>query len=721
MKQNEVFNNALWVGGEITEQSTMFFLRSEFSVEDVKSAKLYVVGLGYFHCYINGKEVSDDLFLPLATDYEVRPNYPTDEVLTSHRLYVPDFDVKDLLKDGKNEILIHFGGGWYTQKKGRGYGDAKAIWRIFGEDKNGSFDFGSSENDLCANSYVDDYYFQMYERHDLTKTDLDWKKAVPAKPVDTEYLFSDCPADGAVEIIEPTKVKEFDGYTVYACPKNLTGYPVIEVYGEAGEKAKIEFSEEILEDGNINQSFAHGQNFYVVCDGNEHTVKPLFTWYGFRYFAVYGKIRVKHVEFVHTKADVWSEFESDNVCLNWLNETFINTQLCNMHGGIPSDCPHLERRGYTGDGQLACHAVMNTLDAESFYRKWIGDIQDCQDTLTGHVQYTAPYIRSGGGPGGWGCAIVEVPYRFYQHYGDKSVLEDCYPQMLKYFEYLEAHSENGLVVSDKAGEWCLGDWCTPEQIVLPAPFVNNYFYVKSLMQTVEIAKLIGKEADIPMLEERIAQRKKALMLAYFNTFDGNFLGASQGANAFAVDIGIGDKRTYENLVRYYKSVGYLDTGIFGTDVVTRVLFEHGDGELACQLLVSQNGHSFDSMRKRGATTLWEYWANTRRNWGFYDRSHNHPMFGAVVAYLYDYVLGVRCVRKADATSEIEVSPVMTSVVNTLKGSRVIDGTKVSVSYTKENGKLSISVMLSDDRSAQLVWKGEKYALSKGENSFELEI
>ena len=48
------------------------------------------------------------------------------------------------LKEGENVIAIHFGGGWYTQKRGRGFGYPKAIWRIVGEDKNGDFDFVSS-------------------------------------------------------------------------------------------------------------------------------------------------------------------------------------------------------------------------------------------------------------------------------------------------------------------------------------------------------------------------------------------------------------------------------------------------------------------------------------------------------------------------------------------------------------------------------------------------
>ena len=35
--------------------------------------------------------------------------------------------------------------------------------------------------------------------------------------------------------------------------------------------------------------------------------------------------------------------------------------LCNMHTGHPSDCPHLERRGYTGDGQLTAIQLFSHL------------------------------------------------------------------------------------------------------------------------------------------------------------------------------------------------------------------------------------------------------------------------------------------------------------------------------------------------------------------------
>lgn len=722
MKQQEVFSSAKWLGTKDYSNGKLFIIRSRFTVDKVKNATLRVIGLGFFHCYVNGKRVGNDLFLPLSTDFEERENFPVNEVISGHRIYVPEYDITSMLNDGENVIAVHFGGGWYTCEDEVKYGDAKAIWRVFGEDANGGFDFVSSENDKISASFVKEYNFTEYEVHDVTDknvnahtvdfNDEDWGNAVAVRPLDTEYLFTECPSDRVCNTLTAVKLKECAEYSLYDCGKNISGYPVLKLNGNKGEKVRVVFSEELETNGNLNLKFNQDQWIEFICDGTERFVCPLFTWFAFRYFAVYGNAESEKVEVVHTDVKVTSSFVSDNELLNWIHDTYINTQLTNMHAGIPSDCPHLERRGYTGDGQLACHAAMNILDAESFYRKWINDIRDCQDALTGHVQYTAPYTHSGGGPGGWGGAIVEVPYQFYKHYGDTSVLEECYPNMLRYFEYLEAHSQANLVVSDKEGEWCLGDWCTPVSIVLPAPFVNNYFYIKSLGRCIEIAKIIGKNEDIPEFEKRIKERKAAVIAAYFNKWDGNFLGGQQGANAFAVDIGIGDERTYKNTVADYKKLGGYDTGIFGTDILTRVLFENGDGQLAADLILSESVHSFAEMKRRGATTLWEYWPESLR-----DRSHNHPMFGAVTAYIYDYLLGIRAKNGSAAYSEIIISPVIVDGINRVEGHRTFKTGKVSVSYKKTENSIEFEIEIPENQSAEFVFDGKTHMLSVGINKF----
>ena len=727
MDRNTVFGEAKWVAAANASADRFYILRRKFSVKGVKEAKIRVIGFGFFNCYINGERVSDELFLPLNSNFEKRENFPVGEELTAYRCYVSEFDIAPLLKDGENTLTIHFGGGWYTfhTRWEKNYGYPKVIYSITGQDKGGKVECYSSEEDRIGESFVKGYHITTHETIDFTDKnsgalskdfdDSTWENAKLSDEPETEYCFSDCPKDRVCEVLDVRCIKEYSDRKLYDCGKNTSTYPRLKVSAKRGETVKVVFSEE-LKDGELNPTFNHRQVFEFISDGDGGEVIPYFSWFGFRYFEVYGDAEPICVEVVHTDTKVTSSFKSDNELLNWLHDTFINTQLTNMHAGIPSDCPHLERLGYTGDGELACHAAMSVLDAESFYRKWMQDIADCQDKISGHIQYTSPYAYCGGGPGGWGCAIVEVPYQFYKHYGDVSVLKRYYPNMLRYFDFLEEHSTNGLVTSDMEGKWCLGDWCTPIFMILPPPFINNYFYIKSLKRCIEIAKIIGKEEDIKGFEEKIAERKAATSAAYYDKAQGNCVGCQQGSNAFAVEMGLGDERTYSNLVAHYEKLGGYDTGIFGTDIVTRLLFERGNGELAVKLLTSENYHSFSQMKKGGATTIWEYWPGSLR-----DRSHNHPMFGAVVAYLYDYLLGIRQEEHEYGYSKIIIAPVLVESIGKIEGYRALPSGKVGVKYEKKDGKVRFEVEIPDGISAEFVLGDERRTLKAGLSELEFDI
>ena len=761
MHCSEVFGAAQWVCAGAYAHNTAVvadpagtphfpILRSRFTAgATVKKATLRVLGLGFFHCYINGREITEDAFLPLNTDFEPRENYPTEEVLTGHRVYVPEYDVTALVRPGSNLLALHFGGGWYTfndvgdwcdftqnseqyNAPNARFGDPKAIFRLVIEDENGVHEAVSSTADRIGASFVSTYHFTQTERQDYTGWDdacLDadwddssWGFALPAREPDTDYLFCDCPAD-RFEPLAPAACLLRDGNTAcYDAGKNASQVPVLRLTAPAGETVTVLFSEERTPEGapichsspdNNDRRFGWNQSFSVVSDGSGRVVTPAFTWFGFRYFSVKGGAEVLGTRMVHANVAVTADFECDNEDLNWMFKAFVNTQLSNMHAGIPSDCPHIERRGYTGDGQLICHAAMDILDARAFYHKWIADIGDCQDTLTGHVQYTAPYTRCGGGPGGWGCAIVEVPWQYYLHYGDIEPAARLYPQMLRYFDFLEAHSEGKLVTSDKAGQWCLGDWCTPIQVALPAPFVNNYFYIRSLLRTIEIARLTGHEEDIPMLEARVAERRAAVKAAYFNTWDSNFIGGLQGANAFALDMGVGDETTLANMVKYYTADGCYDTGIFGTEIVTRVLFERGEGELAAKLMTARTGNSYAGMRDAGATTLWEYWPE-----GNAVRSLNHPMFGAVAACLFDWLLGI---QGTPGYTSLRIAPVLPSGLNHARGKRVLPTGEVRVAWQKKDGMAEFTITVPEGVPAVLVFGGTEHDLNAGENHITLPL
>lgn len=150
--------------------------------------------------------------------------------------------------------------------------------------------------------------------------------------------------------------------------------------------------------------------------------------------------------------------------------------------------------------------------------------------------------------------------------------------------------------------------------------------------TKEASEAIGESETAAMLEKRIEEKKQAILSAYYSPQTGSFIGDAQGANSFAVDIGLGDERAFNNTKKKYDAADAFDTGIFGTDILTRVLFERGCADTAFRLLTSTGKGSFYNMKKQGATTIWENWDG--------ERSHSHPMFGAVTRYLFSFILGI---------------------------------------------------------------------------------
>lgn len=727
MTHQEMFGKAKWVAPDIACEQP--YIRGSFSAKKTDSAEIIVCGLGFFELYLNGSRVSEDYFVPGWTDYEDHRFKNGGQEITdrfSHRIYCVRYDLSPLVKEGKNVIGAVLGAGWY---KKIGYGDVKLCYSITltGEDENKQTII-SDQNLKWAQSPITASRMLYGETHDYrleipnwSSPDFDdsaWQNVREVPAPESDYLLWDCPPDRAIRQLTPKVVRRFINYTIYDAGENITGWPVIEMTGRKGSKTVARYTEELGKTGLLNSAsytYKHSrkrmQTDVYISSGKTRRVHPRFMWHAFRYFSLTNNAKPLSVTVVHSDVAVTSGFECSNKTLNWLYDAYIRTQLCNMHAGIPSDCPQREGRGYTGDGQLACDAAMLVLDGQKFYKKWLGDIADCQDEKTGHVQYTAPYFPSGGGPGGWGCAIVEVPYTYYLHYGDKDVLKEFFPKMLRYFDYLEAHSEDGLVTSDSPGAWCLGDWCTPDAIKIPAPLVNNYFYIKSIYRVLEIAALIGRNDIRPEMEKRVAQRKAALEKTYYNPETGDFAGDIQGANSFAVDIGLGGEKTFGNIIKKYTKLGMYDTGIFGTDILTRILFERGQGQLAFDLLAGEKAVSFHTMAAAGATTLWEYWCGKK--------SHSHPMFGAVTRYLFYYLLGIRQADGSIGYQNIMIEPVLAEGLDFATGHITTISGKIAVAWQKQQDSVIVTVEIPAGITAEFAYKGERTQLKTGVNSLAL--
>ena len=641
-----IFDDASWVSFHGEKEAVI--ARQDFYIESVKETVLYASGLGFCEIYINGKKISDRLLAPAWTNYvsidSKTMSYPIFDKMTNRILY-EKINVTEFLSEGKNSIVFHIGGGWFCQHECIGelapnYGDLMLCFKIMQGDRQIA---ESDDRVKYTKSYIRKSNIYYGEEHDarignydfsLVDCDVqDWKNAEIIKRPLSVLTEQDCIPDKVIRILKPKCIYSHGDIKLYDIGENVAGYAVIKFHDDTSHSGvcDIRYAENINDDFTLNFDSAgwesRVQKDRFIRDSFKTEFHTRFTWHGARYFEVIGDADVVEYRVTHTDLKQKVNFKSSNETLQWIFDAFIRTQLSNTHGCIPSDCPHRERLGYTGDGQLAAEAVMTCFDAEKMYRKWMQDVADSQDIYTGHVQHTAPFHGGGGGPGGWGGAIVFVPYSFYKFYNDKSFLEKYYQNMLNFLDYMELRSENGLVVREELGGWCLGDWCSPgNKNLIPEPFVNTYFLIKAFKQVIEISDILGKETA--ELKARLESVTNSFKNAYYDEKTGTFCSSLEASDAYAFDIGLGDERTLKAIVDKYEALGEFDTGIFGTDILIRVLCENGCKDLAKKLLTSEKENTFYNMKKHGATTLWENWNG--------EASHSHPMFGAVVQYIIKY-------------------------------------------------------------------------------------
>ena len=633
--------------------------------ERFQSARLEICGLGYFLFYINGKRISDQELMPAMTNYAsvlgCETTYPVWEERSAHRCRYLSFDLLPYLKAGENVLAVRLGNGWYhqTERIAEGkfvFGLPKLWFELTLTDADGRQEWIESDRQTLwhPGGLLKNNLF-LGEVRDLRKepegwqypgADLSgWKPAQPVHAPETLLEEQTCPPDRVIRKLYPILIGEYDGRKIYDCRENIAGRVVLSCLGKKGECITVRHAEELAADGTLDFESAGGsdqlQQDHYICDGRIQTLHPLFCWHGFRYFETEGSCEVLCAEVIHTDVAVTSSFSCSDPVLNWLYEAYIRTQLDNYHGCIPSDCPHRERLGYTGDGQLTAETAMLLLDTKELYRKWYQDILDSQGAETGHIPHTAPFLGGGGGPGGWGCAVYQVPLAWAKIYGDDSLLVQGYDAILRWFDYMDAHSEKGLVVREEEGGWCLGDWCFPaseEKEQLPEAFINTFYYLHGLQEMMQISEKMNNKLPI-RFAEREKNVKNAFLDAYFDPETGDFCEGRAAGNAYGLALGLGDERTKKHLVEKYEALERFDTGIFGTSMLLEQLFSIGAGDLAVRLLTNDSeAASFAHMKRNGATTLWERWDGRE--------SHNHPMFGACVRLLFTQILGIRMMPSA---------------------------------------------------------------------------
>lgn len=604
--------HAKWVTAP-KELAAPIIVRS-FSLRMPQRGEIALSALGFFVLFVNGKRVGNEYFLPSNSlfcrrDFEDLL-YPISDEFT-YRCYYSVYDITPYLREGENTIEIHLGDGWYRQKERIAEGTMKfgdALGTIYAmrlTDDTGEHTILSDGTERSRKSPI--VYSQLFygEIYDATAESGELGVDILSLP-ETKLSPEDSAPDRVIRKITPKLLFSDGNRKLYDAMENISGFATLLVYAARGEKVVVRFAEN-LKEGQLD--FASTGSDYqnpegkpqimedvFIGDGERHEFQPMFVWHAFRYFEVRGAGEAVSVSVVHSDVPKTAAFHSSSAELNWLFDAFLRTQLNNMHGGVPSDCPHRERLGYTGDGQVCAEAAMTLLDGRAFYRKWIRDIFDSQDQVGGHINHTAPFAGGGGGPGGW----------------------------------------------------CLGDWCTLEPTAIPESYVNTCYFIKSLQLMEEFALLLGQNQDRNSFSQLREKAEKSVTEQFYNDATSSFAEGIQGADAFAIFAEIGGEKTLAALVQRYRKLLHFDTGFLATALLCRILFQNHEEDLAYELLITHELGSFPYMMDRDATTLWEDWKGTM--------SHDHPMFGACAVCCIKDLLGIRQTTSSVAYQELVIAP-----------------------------------------------------------------
>lgn len=623
-----------WISPEPTLNAPILF--HDFTVETIDpEAVVHVCGLGFFELYLNGKKVSDEWMNPVRTDYDAityrNLAYPfTGETRKSTQYCT--YRVADFLRPGKNTVALWLGNGWYRQH-GRtvegifDYGDRlKCFLRL----KNGAQIVETTPAWQCMDSPLQRdnlFYGETYDaRISLTAPAKIYpvtEISPPAGRLDPQL----CPPERSIEQIIPTQLSE----KIYDAGRCHSGVVEFSCQGNPGDTVTLTFAERLSPDGDLDVTSTVGyvesdktqiqQDTYILSGAGEESYCPRFVWHTFRYFRVEAPATVKitalKVHTVCTDVPLRAHFACSHAQLNTLHDLCINTHRANTHGCVPMDCPHRERLGYTGDGQATSLALMLHSDARQFYRKWVQDILDAQDLVTGFVPHTAPFHGGGGGPA-WGSAIAIVPWNLYLQYGDRDLLRECFPAIRRWIGYLQAHTEGGLVTHEESGSWCLGDWVMPskypwsephlDEIKIPSELVNTAYFLICMEIYCKIATLLGETPE----ETILAQRKisaDALNRAYLGDC---YATGQQGCDIFPLWLNIVPEdhrdKIISHLIEGIVAREYcFDTGLLGTSLLFPLLARLGRNDIAVKMLLNPQYPSYGYMLQQGATALWETW------------------------------------------------------------------------------------------------------------------
>ena len=653
-------------------------------------ATIYLASRGFFIARLNGVPIGNEWFAPGWSAYHKRIQYRC-------------HDVTELVTSGNNLLTVTLGDGWYRGSNGayghrNQFGDRLALLtELHLEYADGSRQLITSDEQWQAHCegpirYSDPKRGEHYDarRAGHAKKSNDntdgWRniRVLPENP--SGLVSSICPPPIAHEEFTPNILQTPDGSTVLDFGQNIAGVVRFQVSGPAGHTVRLPHGETLDKHGNFTQAnvimdrpgptgFQCVQ--YTLNGDGKESYQPHFTVHGFRYVQLQDwpePVQPENFRAIALYSDLEQNgwFESSRADIN----RFVLNANWSQKGNFldqPTDCPQRERCGWAGDAQVYYQTSSLFMDVQPFFDKWLADLALYQDARGSIASVIPPYFPDSRmskymmyGSAGWGDAAVIIPWRQYRRYGDRKLLQRCWPMMkawvdfqtqqassshwLRAFAKFGANRKHQPYLWDRGYHW--GEWLEPgrsmhlqifKRTLISEPEVATAYFCYS-------ATLLGKAARVLEMEEEatrytaLAEKIRAAYVACF-TDKGRISGKWQARYVRPLALGLLDpdaaKQTAADLAAIVQANDFrINTGFLSTPFLLDVLTEHGYHDVAWKMLTQPECPGWMYQISRGATSIWERWDACDEK-GNPRLSMNHYAYGSAVGWLYSRVAGLR--------------------------------------------------------------------------------
>ncbi len=663
MFETAYLKESKWKGKWITNtedtvsRPSPYFRKNIETKAGLKRATAYVAGLGYHELYVNNKKMGDSFLEPGYTRFDRRVLYVT-------------YDITSNLIEGQNGIGVLLGNGWYNVQSKAVWYFEKAPWRktprllmdVRLEYNDGSVEFIStddswkwSEGPMRFNSlYAGEIYDARLDLGNWASANYDdsnWSPALETNSPGGKISAQVSPSIKVVRNIKPVASHAISsGRYVFDMGENFAGTATLKIKGKNGTKVTMLFGEQVNDDYSVapeiiarhtripKGELAFQTDIYYLKGGEQEEYTPRFTYHGYQYIEVKTEpaIDLSQIEieglFLSTNSEKVGEFRCSNELFNKLYQATMNSYLSNFHS-IPTDCPHREKNGWTGDAHISSELGLWNFNSIMAYRKWLQDIRDEQresGELPGIVPTSGWGYDWGNGPA-WDSALPVIAWHLYEYYGDTTVIQENYDAIKLYVDYLGTRADNGI---QHIG---LGDWVA--LVKTPVEVTSTSYYYFDAVTLSKMAGILGKTDDQTKYAKLAEQVKTAFNAKFFDSETNHYKVQTQTALSCAIFQGLAPENAIENTVndlvaRINEKDNHPDFGLLGSKYVLNVLREYGHNNLVYEMLNKKDFPSWGLWIEEGSTAL-------REDWDGSEGSQNHIFLGDFSTWFFKGLGGIQ--------------------------------------------------------------------------------